>query len=115
MADRDAKKKRRTARLKKNRNINRNKPALKFTIWERQAMAYHAKVMKGVETGEWTLEEAKAELESASKDAADNLAKQKAPEILVTVVEQLILYGSYEELQKAAQRIEAAKHDNKEG
>jgi hypothetical protein len=115
MADRDAKKKRRTARLKKARNISRNKPAPKFTIWERQAMDYHARVMKGVENGDWTLEEAKAELESASKDAADNLAAQKAPEILVTVVEQLILYGSYEGLQAAAQRIEAAKHDHKEG
>lgn len=111
MADRDAKKKRRTARLKKARNMKRNQPARKYTIWEQQAMDYHAKVMKGVERGEWTLEEAKAELESASKDAADNLAKQKAPEILVTVVEQLILYGSYEGLQAAAQRIEKAKHE----
>lgn len=101
MADRDAKKKRRAARLKKNRNVARNRPAPKFTIWEKQAMDYHAKVMKGVETGEWSLEEAKAELENASKAAADNLASQKAPEILVAVVEKLIIYGSYEAMQKA--------------
>lgn len=74
-----------------------------YTPYEIQAMQYHKRIMDAIKAGDITEEQGKAELLSASKDAADNLEKSGAPEILVAVVEKLIIHGSYEGLVKAAE------------
>lgn len=81
-----------------------------YTPYEIQAMQYHKRIMDAVDAGDITKEQGEAELLSASKDAADNLEKSGAPEILVAVVEKLIIHGSYEGLRKAAIAQEEARN-----
>lgn len=76
----------------------------RYTVFEVQAMQYHKRVMKAVQRGDITEEQGRAELLDASKAAAENLSKTGAPEIVSTVVEQLIIYGSYEAVLKAAEK-----------
>lgn len=94
---------------KKLRRAKRKNPVLsrkrKYNRWEKDAMAYHKLVMKNVADGNITEEQAKAELEDASKAAGKNLRDQGAPEQLANVVEQLIIYGSYDGMVKALKAI----------
>ncbi len=101
------KKQRRLKRANKSKS-----PKRKYNRWERDAMAYHAEVMKLVAEGKATKEEGEAELLSASKAAGENLRSQGAPKELVNVVEQLIIYGSYDGMVKALKKIEEGKHEN---
>lgn len=80
-----------------------------YTPYEIQAMQYHKRIKDAVAAGDITEEQGEAELLSASKDAADNLEKSGAPEILVAVVEKLIIHGSYEGLREAAQKQQAER------
>jgi hypothetical protein len=86
---------------KKLRRAKRKNPATsskkrKYNRWERDAMGYHKVVMKAVAEGNITEEQGKLELDNASKEAGANLRSQGAPEQLANVVEQLIIYGSYD-------------------
>ena len=94
---------------KKLRRAKRKNPTLskkrKYNRWEKEAMKYHKVVMAAVEEGKITEEQAKAELEDASKTAGKNLRDQGAPEQLVNVVEQLIIYGSYDAMVKELKAI----------
>lgn len=95
---------------KKLRRAKRKSPAKltrkrKYNRWERDAMAYHKLVMKAVADGEATEEQAKAELLDASQAAGKNLRSQGAPEQLANVVEQLIIYGSYDAMVKELKAI----------
>jgi len=91
------KKLRRLARAKK----GKRQPKRKYTVWEKDAMAYHNVVISAVKAGTITQDQAEAELLDASKAAGENLRSQKAPYQLVSVVEQLIIHGSYDGLVKA--------------
>lgn len=98
---------------KKLRRAKRKSPAKstkrRYNRWEREAMRYHKEVMALVEAGKATEEQAKAELLQASKDAGENLASQGAPKELVNVVEQLIIYGSYDAMVKELKKIKEGK------
>lgn len=101
------KKLRRKARLAKSKRT----PKRRYNRWERDAMAYHKLVMDTVAKGDITEEQAKHELEDASKEAGANLRSQGAPEQLANVVEQLIIYGSYDAMVKELKSIEeGSKH-----
>ena len=76
----------------------------KYSNFEVEAMEYHRRVMALVDEGKITKEEAETELKDAGAAAAQNLATTGAPEIVVAVIEQLIIHGSYEKLQELANK-----------
>jgi len=83
-------------------------PKRTYNRWERDAMKYHKVVMTAVEEGQITQDQAIVELEDASKEAGANLRRQGAPEQLANVVEQLIIYGSYDAMVEALRKIKEA-------
>jgi len=83
-----------------------------YSNFEVEAMEYHKRVRQLYLDGKITEDEARAELKDAAKAAGDNLANTGAPEIVVAVVEQLVIHGSYEAIQAHA---ELQKKKSKEG
>lgn len=84
-----------------------------YSNFEVEAMEYHKRVKELYLKGEITEDEARAELLDAGKAAADNLANTGAPEVVVAVIEQLVIHGSYEAIQAHAklQKEKAAKSE----
>lgn len=108
MSDSEAKKKRRLARKQKHPGVSkRHKTVRRYTQWEQDAMDYHNVVKQAYLAGKITEDQARTELKDAAKAAADNLEKGGAPEILVAVVEQLVLHGSYEAVQAYSKQAES--------
>lgn len=79
-----------------------------YSNFEVEAMEYHKRVRDLYLKGEISEDEARAELIDAGKAAADNLANTGAPEIVVAVIEQLVIHGSYEAIQAHA-KLQAEK------
>lgn len=88
----------------------------RYSNFEVEAMEYHRRVMELVTKGQITEQEAKAELVDAGAAAAKNLADTGAPEIVVAVIEQLVIHGSYEALQnKAKEETDNAETNSSRG